>query len=157
MGATIKTCPNTGRLGARQHTDGWTPFPRATVVWGVVVGIVIVFAPLALWWLPSDIVYAVVLVLIAAVYVGFAVADGRIHVIVAESITAGVFVIVAAAGTTTAWMSVAGLFAHGLKDLWQHRSCFVANTRWWPPFCIVTDWAAALGIATALTFHAAFL
>jgi hypothetical protein len=26
-----------------------------------------------------------------------------------------------------------------LKDLWQHRTQFVANTRWWPPFCMVVD------------------
>jgi hypothetical protein len=32
---------------------------------------------------------------------------------------------------------------HGLKDLWQHRTHFVANTRWWPPFCMVVDWVVA--------------
>lgn len=31
----------------------------------------------------------------------------------------------------------------GLKDLWQHRTRFVANTRWWPPFCMVVDWIVA--------------
>ena len=31
--------------------------------------------------------------------------------------------------------SSSALAGHGLKDLWQHRSHFVANTRWWPPFC----------------------
>jgi hypothetical protein len=30
-----------------------------------------------------------------------------------------------------------------LKDLWQHRTHFVANMRWWPPFCAVVDWVAA--------------
>jgi len=38
---------------------------------------------------------------------------------------------------------VAGLAGHGLKDLWQHRSHFVANTRWWPPFCMVIDGVVA--------------
>jgi hypothetical protein len=28
---------------------------------------------------------------------------------------------------------------HHFKDLWQHRRQFVANTRWWPPFCGVPD------------------
>ena len=41
------------------------------------------------------------------------------------------------------WLLVAGLAGHGLKDLWQHRSHFVANTRWWPPFCMVVDWVVA--------------
>ena len=28
-----------------------------------------------------------------------------------------------------------------------HRRKFVANTRWWPPFCLVVDWIAATIIA----------
>jgi hypothetical protein len=34
---------------------------------------------------------------------------------------------------------------HGLKDLWQHRRQYVANTRWWPPFCLVVDWVLVMG------------
>jgi hypothetical protein len=49
-----------------------------------------------------------------------------------------------------AWVAVAGLAAHGLKDLWQHRTQFVANTRWWPPFCATVDFVAAGLIAVAL-------
>jgi hypothetical protein len=57
---------------------------------------------------------------------------------------AAVFVVVAAAGVTgPAWLLVAGLAGHGFKDLWQHRRQFVANTRWWPPFCLVIDWVAS--------------
>jgi hypothetical protein len=41
------------------------------------------------------------------------------------------------------WLIVIGLVAHGLKDLWQHRTQFVAGTRWWPPFCFVVDVVAA--------------
>jgi hypothetical protein len=90
-------------------------------------------------------------VLIASVYIGFAVADGRPKVIAAESIVASVFVVVAAAAVTgTVWLIVAGLVGHGLKDLWQHRRQFVANTRWWPPFCVVVDWVAAALIAVAI-------
>jgi hypothetical protein len=49
--------------------------------------------------------------------------------------------------TGSPWLLVLGLTAHGLKDLWQHRRQFVANTRWWPPFCLVVDWVAAAAIA----------
>jgi hypothetical protein len=45
---------------------------------------------------------------------------------------------------------VVALVAHGLKDLWQHRTQFVANTRWWPPFCLVVDFVAAAVIAVLL-------
>ncbi len=54
------------------------------------------------------------------------------------------FVVVAAAAVTESpWLLVVGLIAHGLKDLWQHRTQFVSGTRWWPPFCMVVDWVVA--------------
>jgi hypothetical protein len=51
---------------------------------------------------------------------------------------------------------VAGLAGHGVKDLWQHRTRFVANTRWWPPFCATVDWVAAGLIAVAITAGSPF-
>jgi hypothetical protein len=48
------------------------------------------------------------------------------------------------------WLIVIGLVAHSVKDLWQHRTRFVANTRWWPPFCLVVDVVAAALTAALL-------
>jgi hypothetical protein len=131
---------------------------RAPVLWGVVWGVIQAAVPLGFWWLDPATVYALSLALIAAVYIGFAVADGRPRVIAVEAAVAAVFVIVAAAGVTgPAWLLVAGFTAHGFKDLWQHRSHYVANTRWWPPFCLVIDWVAAailvVLIAVGVDFH----
>ena len=118
--------------------------PRAPVLWGVVVGAMQAASPLAFWWLDPATVYALGLALIAAVYIGLAVADGRASVIVVESSVAAGFVVLAAVGVTgSGWLLVLGYIGHGLKDLWQHRSHFVANTRWWPPFCLVVDWVLA--------------
>ena len=123
----------------------------APVTWGAVVGVLTAASPLAFWWLDPSTVYALGLALIAGVYIGFAVADGRPQVIVAESIVASIFVVVAAVAVTgSVWLIVVGLAGHGLKDLWQHRRRFVANTRWWPPFCAVVDWVAAAIIAVAI-------
>ena len=117
---------------------------RAPVLWGVVVGGFQAASPLTFWWLDPATVYALGLVLIAAVYIGFAVADGRPAVIIVESGVAALFVLLAAAGVTgPAWLLVLGFTGHGLKDLWQHRSHYVANTRCWPPFCLVVDWVVA--------------
>jgi hypothetical protein len=125
---------------------------RAPVLWGVVVGAIQVASPLAFWWLDPATVYALGLALIAAVYIGFAVADGRPPVIVVESAVAGLFVVLAAAGVTgSAWLLVLGFTGHGLKDLWQHRSHYVANTRWWPPFCLIVDWVVAAAIAVLIS------
>jgi hypothetical protein len=61
------------------------------------------------------------------------------------------FVVVAAAAITgSPWLLVVGLAGHGVKDLWQHRRQFVANTRWWPPFCLVVDWVVAAIIAVEI-------
>ena len=69
---------------------------------------------------------------------------------------AAAFVVVATAAVTgSAWLLVAGLAGHGLKDLWQHHTGFVSNTRWWPPFCATVDFVAAAIIAVAImaNFH----
>jgi hypothetical protein len=117
---------------------------RAPVLWGVVWGVIQAAAPLGFWWLEPATVYALSIALIAAVYIGFAVADGRPRVIAVETVVAAAFVVVAAAGVTgPAWLLVLGFTGHGFKDLWQHRRHYVANTRWWPPFCLVVDFVAA--------------
>ena len=134
------------------------PGLRAPVIWGVFVGVAQAATPLAFWWLDAATVYALGLVGIAFIYIGFAVADGRWTVLAVESGVASAFVIIAAAAITgTPWLLVVGLAGHGLKDLWQHRRQFVANTRWWPPFCLVVDWVAAAiiagEIAAGVDFH----
>jgi hypothetical protein len=124
---------------------------RTPVIWGLVVGVTQAATPLAFWWLDAPTVYAFGLVAIASVYIGFAVADGRPRVVAAESAVASAFVVIAAVGVTVStWLLVAGLAGHGFKDLWQHRHQFVANTRWWPPFCLVVDWTVSAIIAVAL-------
>jgi hypothetical protein len=121
------------------------------VAWGVGLGVTQGALPFALSWLDPATVYALGLTLIAAVYVGFAVADGRRNVVAVEVGVASGFVAVAVAATTgSPWLIVAGLAAHGVKDFWQHRTQFVAGTRWWPPFCAAVDGVAAGVVAVAI-------
>ena len=118
---------------------------RGPVRWGLAVGAVQAASPVLFWWLEPATLHALYISLIAAVYIGFAVADGRPKVIAVEAAVAGVFVLIAAASVTaTAWLLVLGYAGHGLKDYWQHRRQFVVNTRWWPPFCAAVDWLVAL-------------
>jgi hypothetical protein len=124
---------------------------RTPIAYGVVWGVLQAASPLAFFWLDAATVYALGITLIAAVYIGFAVADGRPKVIAVETVVASLFVLVAAVGVTTSgWVLVAALVGHGLKDAWQHRTGFVANTRWWPPFCAAVDVVAAAFIAVAM-------
>ena len=124
---------------------------RVPIMWGVVVGVIQAASPLAFWWLDPATVYALSLVGIAFIYIGFAVADGRQRVIAVECGVVGLFVVIAAAGITgSAWLLVIGLAGHGLKDWWQHRTHYVANTRWWPPFCAAVDFVVAAIIAVEI-------
>ena len=70
------------------------------VVWGAVVGAIQAASPLVFWWLDPPTVYAMGLVLIAAVYIGFAVADGRPKVIAVETGVASIFVVLAGVAVT---------------------------------------------------------
>ena len=131
---------------------------RVPVLWGFVVGGFNVVSAWAFWWLDLSTFHALAIALIAAVYIGFAVADGRARVIAAEVAVASVFVVLAAIAVTgTAWVLVVAYAGHGFKDLWQHRHHFVANTRWWPPFCAAVDWLVAailvVLIAAGVDFH----
>jgi hypothetical protein len=124
---------------------------RTPVAWGVLWGSLQAASPLAFFWLDPATVYALGLSLIAAVYIGFGVADGRTKVLAVETCVASAFVVIAAVGVAgSGWLLVAGLAGHGLKDLWQHRTGFVANTRWWPPFCATVDFVAAVLLAVAI-------
>jgi hypothetical protein len=126
---------------------------RTPVLWGLAVGAIQAASPLAFWWLDQATVQALLLALIAAVYIGFAVADGRPRVIAVESSVTFAFLLLAAAAVTgSAWLLVLGYAGHGLKDWWQERSHYVAGTRWWPPFCAAVDFlvAAVLAIEIAL-------
>ena len=150
--------PESSSRAPMPTTNAMTQPSPGPALWGAVFGGLQAASPLAPWWLDPATVYALGLVLIASVYIGFAVADGRQTRVVVESGVAASFVVIAAAGVTeSAWLLVLGLGGHGLKDLWQHRTKFVADTRWWPPFCLVVDWVVAAVIAVeivaGLDFH----
>jgi hypothetical protein len=138
-------------MGTAVEVDRLKWWQSGPVRWGVVFGVINAAAPLAFWWLDGATVHALCIVLIASVYIGFAVADGRSRVIAAEAAVTAIFVTVAAAAVTrTVWLLVAAYAGHGLKDLWQERRQFVANTRWWPPFCATIDWLVAAILAVEI-------
>jgi hypothetical protein len=125
--------------------------------WGVAVGAAQAGVALAFWWLEPATVHALMVVLIAAVYIGFAVSDGRTNVIAVESVVVGAFFVVATvAVAVTPWLLVVLYLAHGAKDLWQHRHQFVRGTRWWPPFCFAVDMTVASIVAAQILLGVSF-
>jgi hypothetical protein len=117
------------------------------VVAGLAVGVGQLAVPLVARWVDAVTVQSLLLAVIAAVYIGFAVADGRPKVIAVESTVAAAFVLLATVTVVAPVALLALAYAvHGLKDCWQHRTQFVATTRWWPPFCAAVDWVVAAAL-----------
>lgn len=84
---------------------------------------------------------ALLLGVITSIYVGFAIADGRKHVLYLECGVAAVFILLALLGMwgQPVWL-VVGLFAHGGWDLLHHPVGLGAKVRkWYPPACVVYD------------------
>ncbi len=96
--------------------------------------------------------YPVVLIVIAALYLLFAVMAKSTSSLVAEAIPALAFVAVAALGfRKTPWLVVAGLALHGVFDFFHHA--VIANPGvpiWWPGWCLAYDVVAAAYLATLI-------
>ena len=96
--------------------------------------------------------YPVVLIVIATLYLLFAVMAGSTASLVAESIPALVFVTLAVLGFwKTPWFVVAGLALHGVFDFF-HRAV-IANPGvpvWWPGWCLSYDVVAAAYLAALI-------
>ena len=153
----VRSASGTRRIMTDAHVHSTKPAVQP-IMWGLLVGAIQAASPVAVRWLEPATLHALYIGFIAAIYIGFAVADGRTKVIAVESTVAAVFVALAAVGVTgSAWLLIAGYAAHGAKDLWQHRTQFVAGTRWWPPFCATVDFVVAVILAVegahGMSFH----
>lgn len=86
--------------------------------------------------------FAIVLVLIAGIYVGFAIEDGRQKKLLLEAIVAICFCAIALMGMWK-WPIIiaAGYFLHGIWDLLHHPINIGARVKkWYPPACLAYDW-----------------
>ena len=123
------------------------------IMWGLLVGAIQAASPAVVPWVEPATLHALYIAFIAAVYIGFAVADGRTKAIGVESTIAAAFVVLVSVGVSgLAWLLIAGYAAHGVKDLWQHRTHFVSGTRWWPPFCATVDFLVAAILAVQVAY-----
>jgi hypothetical protein len=88
---------------------------------------------------------AMLLAIIGAVYIGFALADGRQKELWVELTAAAVTISLAVAGL---WYSpfflVIGYMFHGAWDIGHHpRLIQTRIVGWYPPACVVYDWIVA--------------
>ena len=96
----------------------------------------------------SHVLAATLLTMIAGIYVGFAVADGRGSRIWVESTVACFFVAFATWSLVNAPQLIpAGYLAHAAWDYAHHTPLFkVAMPKWYIPACVVVDVIVGLGL-----------
>lgn len=91
---------------------------------------------------------ALLLAMIAGIYIGFAVNDGRLSRIILEASVAVLFVIFAMWAVMNAPMMLpAGYIAHAVWDFLHHTALFkVKMPTWYVPACVVYDVMIGVGI-----------
>jgi len=90
---------------------------------------------------PAQDFYGILLAMIAGVYIGFAVIDGRRHMLVLEAGVALGFCALVLLGMWKWSILIAlGYFLHALWDLLHHPFKIGARVRqWYPPACVIYD------------------
>ncbi|MCA3028193.1 MAG: hypothetical protein ING66_06280 [Rhodocyclaceae bacterium] len=97
--------------------------------------------------------YPVVLIVIATLYLLFAVLANSGGSLVVEAIPALVFVTMAVLGfrKNAPWLVVAGLALHGVFDFFHHSVIVNPGVpTWWPGWCLSYDVAAAAYLAALI-------
>jgi hypothetical protein len=90
--------------------------------------------------------YPTVMIVIALIYVLFAVIGGSTHALLIEMLIMTGFVVLTVVGfKRSLWIVAGALAAHGVMDIFHGR--LIANPGvpvWWPAFCSAYDIAAAV-------------
>tara|TARA_R110002124_G_scaffold133955_7_gene296581 strand:- start:3197 stop:3610 length:414 start_codon:yes stop_codon:yes gene_type:complete len=92
---------------------------------------------------------SIIIAVIGAIYVGFALQLGSIRQIIVEIGVAILFLGAALVGIwVNPWVIPVAYVAHGLWDFAHHdHSQLTKIPNWYPPFCAVYDWVFAAGLA----------
>ncbi len=117
-----------------------------------IVGGLLALATLPVHWFAdpkhSVDVAAWAVAIIGAIYIGFAIWDGRRGII---GIEAGVAALFALAAVLTVvwfpWIAVVAFVAHGLWDLAHDHGVTTKMPRWYIPMCAFYDWVFAGGLS----------
>ena len=120
-------------------------YPKTMLAWLIISALIIVGHSL----LPGVFAYdytAILLAVIGAIYIGFALQDSRPNIIVLELVGASFFVLLAVLGLwLNPYLWVLGLVLHGIWD-WLHHDEGIRTKlpAYYPPLCVMVDWIVAI-------------
>jgi len=94
------------------------------------------------------------MIMIGAVYFGFALMSHHKQAAAIEIVVAILFVLIGIFGLWfSPWLLVAGLFLHGVWDLVHHNNTYLVEIpKWYIPFCATYDMTMALYIGYTLLY-----
>ena len=127
----------------RGGRSGWL----AALVAGVIFGGATLLIPILLSRDTAFGLLAILLGMIASVYFGYALADGRLHAFQVEYVGMVVFAALAtiALARDSALLLAIGYLGHGLWDLLHHRRGVDTRMPWWyVPVCLGYDTVVAI-------------
>jgi hypothetical protein len=147
---------------ATARTSGPTQLPAAirrggrrgwisAAVFGTALGVILLLVPTLLSEQDAFGFLAVWLGATGAVYLGFALNDGREKAFRTEAVGLALSAATAALVLGSAWLLAVGYFCHCLWDLVHHRSRIdTAMPWWWVPACLGYD--AVVGAYVLIRF-----
>lgn len=115
-------------------------YPRTLAAW-VLIACLIMLAHIVLPRPYALDATAILLSIIASIYIGFALSDGREREIGLEIGAASVFILFAVGGLwLNPYLWPLGLILHALWDFMHHDSGVQTKVpQWYPPICVVVD------------------
>lgn len=96
---------------------------------------------------------SILLIIIGAIYIGFALMSNHKKAQLIEIIVASIFVILGFIGMWgSPWLIVISLFLHGLWDILHHNEnlTLAKIPSWYIPFCATYDWIMCIYLAIIL-------
>ena len=112
---------------------------------GIVLALAVTGGATAVGFDRERVFYPAMMIVIASYYILFAVMGASAAVLVAETVVAGAFMLLAVIGfKSRLWIVVVALASHGALDFVHHLIIDDPGVPvWWPGFCLAFDMAAA--------------
>src|SRR4051794_34735590 len=108
---------------------------------GIVLALALLLFFRAVGFDRDRVLYPTVLIVVAHYYILFAVTGGSRQALIAESLAATIFLLVAVVGfKTSLWWVAAALVGHGIFDFFHAGLITDPGVPvWWPGFCMAFD------------------